>query len=413
MRVLYFHQHFSTPDGAAATRSYEMAIRLKDAGHHVTIVCGSSARAKTGLVGSYSRGRREGKVDGVTVVELRVAYSNHQGLLHRTVAFMLYAIQASWIALFRNYDVIFATSTPLTAGIPGMVGRWFRGRPFVFEVRDLWPDLPRQMGVVTNPIVLKAMEVLEWVTYRSACRIIGLAPGMVRGIRKRGVPSDRVIMIPNGCDLELFGPRPSYDRGSRVDELVHAEFVAAYAGAHGIANGLDAVLDAARELNVRGRRDIAILFVGDGKLKADLVRRARQERLDNCVFLDLMPKPMLARLLGQVNVGLMILENVPAFYDGTSPNKFFDYIAAGLPVITNYPGWVADMIEDAGCGVVVPPSDASAFADALERLADQPDECQRMGSNARMLAEERFARDRLGRAFRQVLESAAADDLSR
>lgn len=406
MKILYFHQYFSTPHGAGGTRSYEMARRLVARGHQVTMVCGDSLRKDTGLTGSFKRGRREGEVDGFYVIQLALSYSNHDSFLKRSITFLRFALHSIAISLTRDYDLIFATSTPLTAGIPGIFARWLRGKPFVFEVRDLWPELPREMGVITNPVVLWAMGALEWLSYRSAHGCIGLSPGIVKGITRRGVKSEHVTMIPNGCDLALFGKaEPSATELPGVSE---EDFLAIFTGTHGIANGLDVVLDAAGELKRRRRSDIKLLFIGDGKLKPRLQDRARQEELANVLFLDPVPKHQLARLLARVDAGLMILANVPAFYYGTSPNKFFDYIAAGLPVINNYPGWLAELIGQHGCGIAVPPECPEAFADALEQLADHPDECRTMSQKARHLAETEFARDTLGESFVTFLETTAA-----
>jgi len=407
MRVLYFHQHFSTADGATGTRSHEMARRLVARGHQVTMVCGSYDAAHTGLDGAFTRGRRRGDVDGVDVIELELPYANDHGFVRRTWTFVLFAFSSVWIALREPLDVIVATSTPLTAGIPGIVARWVRRRPFVFEVRDLWPELPRAMGVISNPVVLTLMSWLEWLSYHSAVRCIGLAPGIVDGIAARGVDRERITLVPNGCDFDVFSP--SDDRSSRAEFLPsvgEGDFVAIFMGAHGVANGLDAVLDTAAELQRRGRSDIRLVLIGRGKLKATLMERAAAEQLP-VEFLEPVPKRQLARLLAGVDAGLMVLADVPAFYHGTSPNKFFDYIAAGLPVVNNYPGWLAGMIEDNECGHAVPPGDPGAFADALEALADDPEARRRMGLRARELAEREFGRDQLAERFIGVLEEAA------
>jgi len=206
MRVLYFHQHFSTPFGSTGTRSYEMAQRLIARGHAVTMVCGSGQMASSGLEGEPVDGMRRGGVDGIDVIELCLPYSNYDSFPKRAWIFFLYAWRSAKLALRLDYDLLFATSTPLTAGIPGIVMKLFRKKSFVFEVRDLWPELPREMGVITNPLILKAMDILEWLSYHSADACIGLSPGIVRGIIRRNIPASRAIMIPNGCDLELFKP---------------------------------------------------------------------------------------------------------------------------------------------------------------------------------------------------------------
>jgi glycosyltransferase involved in cell wall biosynthesis len=351
-------------------------------------------------------GGRVGVVDGVRVIELALPYSNYLSLPRRTWVFLRYALHSIGVALTEDCDLVFASSTPLTASLPGIAARLLRGKPFVFEVRDLWPELPRAMGVIRNPLVLGMMSVLEWISYHSARGCIGLSPGIVAGIRRRGIAPERVAMIPNGCDLDLAKPRES--EMLSLPGVAAGDFVAAFTGAHGVANGLEAILDAAAVLRQRGRNNIKLLFVGDGKLKPSLQKRARQEELSNCLFLYPVPKHQLFELMAQIHVGLMVLANVPAFYYGTSPNKFFDYIAAGLPVLNNYPGWLADLITEHQCGIAVAPDDPEAFADALERLAGDPDLRVRMGRNARRLAESTFDRDRHAQEFADFLEGVYA-----
>jgi glycosyltransferase involved in cell wall biosynthesis len=404
MRVLYYHQHFSTPQGATGTRSYEMARRLVERGHQVTLVCGTSEIGESGLEGDFVHGRRTGAVDGIEVIEFNLPYDNRDSFPKRVLTFLRYAFRSSRIAMTRKYDLIFASSTPLTAGIPGILASIFRRKPFVFEVRDLWPELPQAMGVITNPLILKGMDVLEWLSYHCARRCIGLSPGIVEGIVRRGIPRGNVALVPNGCDLELFHPEKG--EAKRPPETGDGDFVAVFSGTHGIANGLDALLDAAAELKNRGRTDIKLVMVGNGKLKRALQERAEREGLNNCIFLTPIPKPELTGLQRGVDAGLMLLANVPAFYYGTSPNKFFDYISSGLPVLNNYPGWLAEMIDRNECGIAVPPENSAAFADALESMADNRSKLQVMGKNARRLAEQEFDRRKLADEFVDCLEGA-------
>lgn len=405
MKFLYFHQHFSTPQGSTGTRSYEMARRLIARGHQVTMVCGSFGAGHTGLSGMPINGRRRGIVDGIDVIEFDLEYSNKLSFVRRASAFLKFAWRSILVAMRENYDVVFATSTPLTAGIPGIAARWLRGKPFIFEVRDLWPELPKAMGVITNPGILLMMSALEWASYRSAHRLIGLSPGIVEGIAKRGVPRDRILAVPNGCDLDIFAADTGKWRPPGVRET---DLMAVYTGTHGIANGLDAVLNAAAVLKRNGRNDIKLVLIGDGMLKPGLQARARREGLETVVFHPPVGKHKLAGLLASADIGMQILANVPAFYYGTSPNKFFDYIAAGLPVLNNYPGWLAELIAKHQCGYTVAPDSPQDFADALVHAADHRAGLPAMGQLARGLARTEYSRDILASRFAAWLEGAAA-----
>ena len=396
MKILYFHQHFSTPKGSAGIRSYAMAQSLIRNGHQVTMVCGSFGAGQTGLEQPFNKGVRRGLVDGIEVIEFELPYSNSLSFLQRILIFLSFAFKSIKVALFEKYDVLFATTTPLTAGIPGIFAKWFRRKPFVFEVRDLWPELPKAMGVIKSPVVLWLMSVLEWTSYHSADRLIGLSPGIVEGIVKRGINPEKVASIPNGCDLDIFATE---HHAWRPEQVKNSDLMAIFTGTHGLANGLHAVIDAAIELQARQRDDIKLVLVGDGMQKKPLQQRAQELQLTNIVFHEPVNKTKLAGLMASADIGMQILANVPAFYYGTSPNKFFDYIAAGLPVLNNYPGWLADLIRTQHCGFAVLPENPQAFADALEYAAEHRDELRVMGKNAQQVALQQFDRQILAQTF--------------
>jgi len=399
MHVLYLYQHFSTRAGSTGTRAYEMAQHLVAQGHTVTMVCGVVDTADTGLEPSTSTVR--GSVDGIDVLQLNFPYSNRHNLTKRAWNFIRYSVAATRLALTEKYDVLFATSTPLTAAIPGIVMKTVckSKAPFVFEVRDVWADLPIAVGGLNNKLLVSLLRGLETSAYRSADVRIGLAPGICETIDARAKGRPGSVLIPNGADTELF--RPS---GAQP----HGPLRAVFTGTHGIANGLDAVLDAAQVLKRIGRKDIELHFIGAGGEKQRLVERADRDQLDNCFFHDPMPKVDLATALPAYDVGLMILANIEAFYYGTSPNKFFDYLAAGLPVINNYPGWLADLIQSNECGIAVQPDDPEQLAAALEQLADDSNFRAEAGQSARQLAEREFGRGLLAERFVDTLVQSTA-----
>ena len=407
MKVFYFAEHFDTPVTGGGLRPYQMAKRLISAGHQVTMVCGGD-QTWLKLPASDRKNVYRGDIDGIDVIQISIPYSNNDSIAKRAVIFLKFAWKAMGFALKEDYDLLFATSTPLTDGLPGIVAKWFRRKKFVFEVRDLWPELPKALGM-KNPFLLGGMSLLEKWSYHAADACVGLSPGICEGIRRRSQKGKPIAMIPNGCDLDLFTPATT--KPDVIPGVKPTDTVAVFTGAHGVANGLDAVLNMAAVLKVRQRDDIRIVFVGEGKMKTHLKERAQNEDLDNCLFLDRMPKKALNDVMARADIGLMVLANVPAFYYGTSPNKFFDYIASGLPVVNNYPGWLADMIRENHCGLAVEPEKPELFADALIHLADHPELREEYGMNGRRLAEREFARDLLGSRFVHFLEQACNGEL--
>lgn len=404
MKLLYFHQHFSTPKGGTGTRSYEFAKELIAQGHQVTIVCGSFDVANTGLTGSFIHGRREGDVDGIHIVEFELMYSNNQSFLTRSKQFMRFAMLCCREIKSANPDLVFCTSTPLTIAFPGMYAKVIKRIPFVFEVRDLWPELPKAMGVIKQPIILWLLKLLEIAAYKSADKVIALSNGMAEGVANH-VSYQNIVTISNGCDLYLS---QCEDAGTELPNLQEyfeqGSFFAVYAGTHGLANGLDVLVDAAVQLKEMQFEHIKIVLVGDGMKKRSLIEQANALQLDNIIFLENMPKQALFSLYKKCDVGLMVLENIPAFYNGTSPNKFFDYLSARLPVICNYPGWIKAEIESTNIGLSVAPESPKEIAKALNKLSQDKVLLSNMSRNCEQLAHDKFNRRNLAEKFIKTLE---------
>ncbi|WP_210485797.1 glycosyltransferase family 4 protein [Microvirga antarctica] len=403
MKIIYLHQYFFTRTmiGVAGNRSYEFARRLVAMGHEVHMIT-SHTHAREG----DSKEWFETVEEGIHVHWLPVPYSNKMDFKKRLYAFQRFAIGAARRAASIDGDVVFATSGPLTIAIPGIYASWARRIPMVFEVRDLWPEGAIQLGVLTNPVAKWLARRLEKWAYRRSTHVVALSPGMRDGIVATGTAPAKVSVIPNAADLDLFHPLvdgTEQRRALGIDD----KFTLAYIGTMGLANGLDFVLDAAAELKHRRVDDILLMLHGDGMQRAALEERARREGLDNVKFSGPTPKHEIAELVAAVDVCMTIFKNVPVLQT-CSPNKLFDALAAGKPVLTNMPGWLADIAEKDRTGVFVEPDNAVDFADKCVWLRDHPDQIEEFRLNARRLAEKKFARDVLARQLESVLGRAVA-----
>ena len=321
----------------------------------------------------------------------------------RIVNWASYALAAFAVGVAgRRPDVVYASSPHLLAGLAGLGIARIRRSGFIFEVRDLWPQVLVEMGRIREGSVLhRTLVSLEHFLYRSADAIVVLAEASEPVIREIVGRDKRIEFVPNGADVELFSTvAPNQEVGSST-------FV--YAGAHGPANGLDLVLDAAAELQARGD-SCRVVFVGDGVSKVGLVERWRRDGLANVEFRDAVPKSEIPVVLAGYQVGLHVLADVPMFRYAVSPNKVFEYMAAGLPVITNTPGTVADLVEKSGAGIA---TDPDGLAVAMRRMvAMSPEARVAMGANGRQWVTEHRSRRRLSQHIEWLLDDVAQVDES-
>jgi glycosyltransferase involved in cell wall biosynthesis len=407
MRILYFHQYFATRRRSTATRSYELARRLVERGHQVTIVS-RDTRALEHDRTDAPRGRLIARetVDGIDVVFISMPYSNYFGTPARVASFAGFTVAASIAGLLLpKPDVVFASSTPLTIGIPGLLVSRLKDVPFVFEIRDLWPAVPVALGALRGRPLIALAERLERLLYREAQRVVVLSEGSGGALVEMGVPAEKLVFVPNASDLDLFRPDVR-EPGFRARHRLEGKFVALYSGAMGRANGLDQLLDAAAALKRERIDDVALVAVGDGAAKPRLLRRAEAEGLDNMLFLPPVAKTALAGIVGAADVTLTLFAPYPVLQTN-SPNKLFDSLAAGRPVIVNLDGWLRRVIEEAGAGAYVAAGDGEALATTLAALAAEPGAVAAMGANARALAEREFDRDAMADRLAQALEEAA------
>jgi glycosyltransferase involved in cell wall biosynthesis len=393
MRIIYIHQYFKSREGSGSTRSYEFAQRLLRAGHDVLVVT-STARMPS-FQGRRHRwsGIVEGEVDRIPIWGIPSNYSNRMRFVRRLVEFLRFAILSS-VAVLRcpRADIVFASTTPLTVAVPALAGRFLRGMPFVFEVRDLWPEVPIGMGILRNPILIGIAKGLAGRAYRSSIRVVALSPGMKEGILKYGITSEKVSVIPNGSDLDLF--HPGVDGSVLREELglKSDRFLIVHTGTMGLVNGLDFLLPVCEELS--GLLPDAILYlVGDGGQRPRLESEARSRDIKNIRFEGPIAKEDVPAWLAAADLGLMIIRRVPVL-EMNSANKFFDYAAAGLPCLMNYGGWKGELLRRYGAGLTVESDDPRLFAETIAGLARDPDRMRAMRVNARRMAETEFDRDR-------------------
>jgi glycosyltransferase involved in cell wall biosynthesis len=258
------------------------------------------------------------------------------------------------------------------------------------------------MGLISNSVLIRILRWLERTAYTMANHIVILAPGMGTTLNALGVADAKVTLIPNGCDLELFRPTRRAPP-SALPGIAATDITAVFTGAHGLANGLTQLIEVAARMS-KLNSHLKFVFIGSGSQKPLLVQQATRAGLGNCLFFPPMPKSQLAELLPSFDIGLVFLAPVSAFYYGTSPNKFFDYLSAGIPIVVNHPGWVADLVTASHCGFSAPPSDTDAVVQSLLTLAENPELRHSMGRNARLLGEERFDRLELCKQFVNTIE---------
>jgi len=404
MRVIYFHQYFNTPEMVGGTRSYEIAKRMVEAGHQVHMV---TTRTE-GAIQDEQWDIEE--VDGITVHWLSVQYSNKMGALQRILAFTKFAREAGAYGSKLQGDVIFATSTPLTVAIPGVKVSRKLGVPLVFEVRDLWPEVPIAMGALRFPLSAWLARQLEKWAYRNSKWVIGLSPGMCDGIVKAGFPKDRVKCIPNGADVGLFqGAKISSQAFKDSREWLGNRPLVLYPGAVGRVNGLGYMVDLAK-FALAINPEVRFLVVGDGGELSLIKSRAEDAGVLGVNFFiePQVPKNEIPNIFNAATVCCSWVIDVKALWNN-SANKVFDAFAAGKPVVINHGGWLRDLLERESAGLALPLDDLEGAAKQLIDFLEDSRCLAKSGQAALRLAREDFSRDKLASEVIQVLEMVVND----
>ncbi|MEZ4776073.1 MAG: glycosyltransferase family 4 protein [Bacteroidia bacterium] len=389
MKILYLHQYFQTPGESGGIRSYHLAKAMLSAGHEVVMITSHNSDS---LV--------KKNVEGIEVWYLPVRYANEMGTFQRMVAFSAFVIRAFLTSRkIKNVALCFATSTPLTIGIIALLLKKINKTPYIFEVRDLWPEAPVQMGVIKHRLLKKALYRLERMIYLNASKIIALSPGIAEGIRANGgkVP---IPMIPNMSDCQFFYPGYS-TQSADIQSFQNAGFRVIYFGAMGKANHLDYLIRLAEACQQQSL-DIHFLIAGSGSEKRRLEKLAGELR--NTTFLPAVNKHHIREYLSIAHAAYISFAQIPVL-ETTSPNKFFDSLAAGKMILVNFNGWIRDLTEENECGIYTDPGDPEGSAQKLGALVRLPGQIINYQKNARRLAESQFDKEKLCRQVVQVMES--------
>lgn len=399
MNIVYLHQYFMTPDQPGGTRSYEMARRLVEAGHSVNMITTNQNPAHDDPEWRIT------DEAGITVHWKKQGYSNGMSFASRLKAFVGFAIAASRRAASHcDADLIFATSTPLTIAIPAIYASWRLKKPYVFEVRDIWPAVPIEMGVLKHPVLKWLAYRLEHLAYHHADHVVALAPGMGQHVEQTGYPTEQITVIPNGCDNNIFGVTTSFNSLKEYNDWLGMRPLIVYAGAIGKINGVGYLVDVAKAMtNIDP--DIRFVVIGSGRELNQVRERAMTAQIldKNIKIIPAMPKKELAEWVQRSTLCLALIDAPKVLWKDAVQNKFFDALAAGKPVISNKRGWQNEIAEQYDIGTAMPDNDPVEAANLLWRFARDKNWLEGASSRAQRLAAGRFNRDVLARQLEDCL----------
>lgn len=399
MHILYIHQYFKTPKEPGGTRSYWLARELIKDGHKVTMLT-STSKFKEALTFK--------NIDGIEVIYIKEEYNQSMSVARRLISFVSFMYKSAKMALQqKDIDLVFATSTPLTIGIPALIMKWLKNVPYVFEVRDLWPEVPIQMKAITNSLLIKLSIWLEKTIYKNALHVIALSPGMQEGVLKY-IPKENTSLISNMAKMDEFWPREKNVDLIKKLGLNENSFKIIHFGSLGKANGAHSIIESAKLL--KNHNDFEFLFVGGGSTEAELKKMVEEYHLENVKFLGQFPMKDVSEIVNFSDVSVISFLDLPILYTN-SPNKFFDSLSAGKPIIVNSAGWTKDMVEQYNCGYYVNPKYPQELVDKICYLKEHPEVAAEMAANSRKLAEAKYDKSILAKKFVETLENTFANNV--
>lgn len=400
LHILLIHQAFATLNEPGGTRHYEMAQYLAGHGHKVTIIT-SSVSYLTGKSPTRSTKwvTRESPEEGIEILRSYAYPALHRSFFHRVLGFLSFMFSSFFVGLgVKNVDVVWGTSPPIFQGWTAWLIARLRGVKFLFEIRDLWPAFAIAVGVLKNPLLVFLSQWLEKFLYRHADQLVVNSPGFIDYIKARG--GKDILLIPNGVDPEMFDLSDSGEEFREEHDLL-SSFNVMYAGAHGMSNDLEVLVSAARL--TAPDPHIMYLLIGDGKEKAHLQDLSRSWGLNNILFLPPVAKEQMSRVMAAADLCVAILKPIE-MYKTTYPNKVFDYLAAGKPVLCAIDGVIREVIEKAGAGVFVKPGDPTSLSEQIIQLSGSPERLKQMGNNGRVYVEFYFNRRDLAAKMENALK---------
>lgn len=393
MNTLYIHQYFKTPKEPGGTRSYWIAQELIKNGHQVTMITADPQATQK---------RKEVIIDGIKVIYLQEAYSQNMSISTRLKSFLGFVWKSiNEARKHKNIDLVIATSTPLTVGITALYMKWFKKTPYIFEVRDLWPEVPIQMGAFKSPLIVKPIRWFEKTIYKNAEHVIALSPGMQDGVIKY-ISKEKTTMIPNMAKMDEFWPREKNMVLAQKLGLKPDSFKIVHFGSLGIANGAHTIIASAKLM--KDVEDVEFLFVGGGATEKALQSEVNKHQLDNVKFLGRFPMKEVSEIVNFCDVSVVSFLDLPILYTN-SPNKLFDSLSAGKPIIVNSAGWTKEMVEEHNCGYYVNPNKPQELVDKVLFLKQHPEIVKEMGQKSRYLAETVYDKSILCKQFVEMVEN--------
>ncbi|RPI20507.1 MAG: glycosyltransferase WbuB, partial [Chloroflexota bacterium] len=365
----------------------------------------------SGIIPPAYRGKlfEQADLEGIDVIRVWVKASPVKNFRNRMLFYLTFMVTATLAGLLlrpKRYDLIYASSPPLFVGGAALALSYLKRTPLVFEVRDLWPESAVALGEISSRRAVAWATRLEEACYRRARSIVVVTRGIGARLVERGIAPGKVALIPNGANIDMFQFQPEERQRLRAELGLEDKFIAVYAGIHGIAQGLETLVEAARWLHSSkqpGSDQVHILLIGDGPKKAEVALLAGQYQLPNLTLLPEQPRERIPGYLSAADVALIPLRNLPLF-KGALPSKMFDAWACKLPVITSVDGEARQILEDVQCGVFVPPEDPERLAQTLMALKEIPEERKKMGMNGRCYTVEHYSRKALAEKLAHLLE---------